>query len=55
MSSNDKIQRSNLPIPDIQHSGLVTYDAKDKDTKFPPIRDLRPPAGRAQRARDPHR
>jgi len=45
MSSNDKIQRSSLPIPDVQHLGLVTYDAKDKDTKFPPIHDLRPPAG----------
>ena len=45
MSSEDKIQRSSLPIPDIQHSGLITFDAKDKDTKFPPIRDLRPPKG----------
>ena len=25
--------------------GLTTYDAKDPDTKFPPIRQLRPPAG----------
>ena len=25
--------------------GLITYDAKDPDTKFPPIRDLRPPKG----------
>ncbi len=45
MSSDDKIQRSNLPIPDIQHPGLITYDAKDPDTKFPPIRDVRPPRG----------
>ena len=45
MSSDDKIQRSNLPIPDIQHPGLITYDAKDPDTKFPPIRDVRPPKG----------
>jgi arylsulfatase len=34
-----------LPIPDRQHVGLTTYDAKDPDTKFPPIRDIQPPAG----------
>ena len=45
MSADDKIQRSSLPIPDIQHAGLITYDAKDPDTKFPPIRDVRPPQG----------
>jgi len=45
MSSQDKIQRSNLPMPDTQYVGLTTYDAKDPDTKFPPIRDLRPPQG----------
>ena len=45
MSSEDKIQRSILPIPDAQHVGLTTYDAKDPDTKFPPIEPLRPPKG----------
>ena len=45
MSANDSTSRSTLPIPDVQHSGLITYDAKDPDTKFPPIRDLRPPKG----------
>jgi arylsulfatase A-like enzyme len=25
--------------------GLTTYDAKDPDTNYPPIRDVRPPAG----------
>ena len=45
MSSQDNIQRSILPIPDSQHVGLTTYDAKDADTKFPPIRELRPPKG----------
>jgi len=45
MDSKDKIQRSVLPIPDIQPFGLTTYDAKDPDTKFPPIRELRPPKG----------
>ena len=37
MSSDDRIERSNLPIPDLVHVGLTTYDAKDPDTKFPPI------------------
>ena len=45
MSSRDDVQRSSLPIPDIQHTGLITYDAKDPDTRFPPIHDLRPPKG----------
>ena len=44
-SETDNISRSVLPIPDIQHVGLTTYDAKDPDTKFPPIQDLRPPKG----------
>src|SRR5215217_5093823 len=37
--------RSNLPIPERPHVGLVTYDAKDPATSFPPIESLRPPAG----------
>jgi len=45
MSSPDKIQRTVLPIPDRPRTGLVTYDAKDPDTKFPPITQLRPPKG----------
>ncbi len=45
MSADDKIQRSTLPIPDQPHVGLTTYDAKDPDTKYPPIKELRPPAG----------
>ena len=45
MSSQDKIQRSILPIPDAAHVGVTTYDAKDPDTKFPPIEPLRPPKG----------
>ena len=45
MSSNDKVQRTILPIPDTQHVGVTTYDAKDPDTKFPPIERLRPPKG----------
>jgi arylsulfatase A-like enzyme len=42
---NDDVQRSILPIPDVVKPGLTTYDAKDPDTKYPPIREIRPPAG----------
>ena len=45
MSAQDDVQRSILPIPDAQHVGVTTYDAKDPDTKFPPIEPLRPPKG----------
>ncbi|HMK46569.1 MAG TPA: arylsulfatase [Methanocella sp.] len=45
MSADDSIPRTVLPIPDTPHVGLTTYDAKDPDTKYPPIRDLRPPRG----------
>jgi arylsulfatase len=41
----NEIQRNVLPIPDRQYVGLTTYDAKDPDTQFPPIREIRPPAG----------
>jgi arylsulfatase A-like enzyme len=37
--------RSVLPIPDRAFAGLVTYDAKDPATSFPPIEPLRPPVG----------
>jgi len=39
------LARTSLPVPDRPHTGLVTYDAKDPDTSFPPIEPLRPPAG----------
>ncbi len=45
MFPNDKIARTVLPIPDQPFVGLTTYDAKDPDTHYPPIRDLRPPKG----------
>jgi arylsulfatase len=45
MSDRDKLSRTVLPIPDRPRTGLITYDAKDPDTKFPPIRELRPPTG----------
>ncbi len=37
--------RNNLPIPQLGYVGLTTYDAKDPDTKYPPIAPLRPPTG----------
>ena len=45
MTDQGKVQRTVLPIPDRPRTGLVTYDAKDPDTKFPPITPLRPPKG----------
>jgi arylsulfatase A-like enzyme len=45
MDSQDDIQRNVLPIPDRPRQGLITYDAKDPETKFPPIQQLRPPKG----------
>ena len=39
------LRRDSLPIPDVKHVGLTTYDAKDPNTKYPPITMLRPPAG----------
>jgi arylsulfatase A-like enzyme len=45
MSSPENIQRSVLPIPDQPRKGLVLYDAKDPENKYPPINQLRPPAG----------
>jgi arylsulfatase A-like enzyme len=45
MEDSNKIGRQCLPIPDRQHVGVTTYDAKDPDTKYPPIEPLRPPKG----------
>lgn len=42
---DDQVRRDILPIPDARHVGLTTYDAKDPDTKYPPIAALRPPKG----------
>jgi arylsulfatase A-like enzyme len=43
--SPDQHARSMLPIPDRPAPRLITYDAKDPDTAFPPIEPLRPPKG----------
>ena len=41
----DNHSRAILPIPDSAYAGLVKYDAKDPESKFPPIEPLRPPPG----------
>ena len=41
----DNLHRTTLPLPDQPRTGPITYDAKDPDTKFPPITQLRPPKG----------
>ncbi|HEX3294795.1 MAG TPA: arylsulfatase [Solirubrobacterales bacterium] len=41
----DQPNRGALPIPHREHTGLITYDAKDPDTSFPPIEPLLPPEG----------
>ena len=43
--TSDQPSRDSLPIPDRPHDGLITYDAKDPDTSFPPIEPVRPPEG----------
>jgi arylsulfatase len=45
MAGRSEVRREVLPIPDREHIGLVTYDAKDPDTSFPPIEPLLPPEG----------
>jgi arylsulfatase A-like enzyme len=45
VNQSEKLSRAILPLLDHKHVGLTTYDAKDKDTKFPPIEPLRPPKG----------
>jgi arylsulfatase len=41
----DRHARSILPIPDRAYTGLIKYDARDPEAKFPPIEPLRPPQG----------
>lgn len=45
MTKPEALPRTILPIPDQPYVGLITYDAKDPDTSFPPIEPLRPPEG----------
>jgi arylsulfatase len=41
----DGLSRDVLPIRHRRPVGLTTYDAKDPDTEYPPIAELRPPEG----------
>jgi arylsulfatase len=43
MSGQDNIPRTVLPIPDPPRTGLMLYDAKDPENKYPAITQLRPP------------
>jgi len=45
MSNEDKKHRSHLPMPNTTRPQFIAYDAKDPDSKFPPIEQLRPPKG----------
>jgi arylsulfatase A-like enzyme len=45
MASQAEVKRDILPIPDVVHVGITTYDARDPNTKYPPIEPLRPPKG----------
>ena len=45
MSLEKEKHRSHLPMPNTGRPRLITYDAKDPDTEFPPIEQLRPPRG----------
>jgi arylsulfatase A-like enzyme len=44
-NKNDNHTRAVLPIPERAYTGLIKYDAKDPEAKFPPIEPLRPPEG----------
>lgn len=39
------MQRTHLPIPAEPRQGLITFDAKDPDTSYPPIQPVLPPDG----------
>ncbi|MGC1644677.1 MAG: arylsulfatase [Candidatus Sulfotelmatobacter sp.] len=45
MNDQDNIPRTVLPIPDPPRTGLMLYDAKDPENKYPAITQLRPPQG----------
>ena len=45
MPNADEKHRTHLPMLNTVRPKLITYDAKDPDTKFPSIEQLRPPKG----------
>ncbi len=42
---SDDVQRTTLPIPDLDEPGPTVFDAKDPTAIFPPLEPLRPPSG----------
>ena len=42
---SDGIRRDVLPQPDERYQGLITFNAKDPASSFPPIEPVRPPVG----------
>ncbi len=45
MANTTMKHRSHLPMPNTLPPQFIAYDAKDPDSKFPPIEQLRPPKG----------
>jgi arylsulfatase len=45
MSDESRRDRQHLPMPNVEKPPQVTYDAKNPETKYPPIAQLRPPKG----------
>jgi arylsulfatase A-like enzyme len=45
MANTPMKHRSHLPMPNTLPPQFIAYDAKDPDSKFPPIEQLRPPKG----------
>src|SRR5436853_91095 len=43
MSTENVSSRTHLPMPSADRTGLITYDAKDPDTSYPPIQQVNPP------------
>ena len=43
MNAQDRKHRSHLPMPNTTRPRFIAYDAKDPDSKHPPIEQLRPP------------
>ena len=40
----DTVLRNVLPFPDVTPVNLTTFDARDPETRYPPIRQIRPPS-----------
>lgn len=45
IAASETMHRSHLPMPNTVRPSFIAYDAKDPDSKFPPIPQLRPPKG----------